>query len=133
MSHSPVSTPAGVFDYVAAARNWVDTPQVRAARAYLSQPFFDAHWEDYVTSYQAEYLDEAATRTAAIQQPGARKLAYLFRQNAGNAEQENPDGIVANVNQFLDDVAIDARRYVRTGLNIAPLLLLVAGVYLLKK
>jgi len=127
-------SPRHVFEFVENARGWVNTAAVERARSTVNDWPFGQPFEDFDSPVFSDRLLTLAAQVEAIQQPGAQKLAVLYRQAALNAREPNPDSLSSNVRQFIDDTVSDTRAVFRTGANLLPWIALAAvAVVVLKR
>ena len=98
MNTVDLSSPVTLFDSVAEARGWEDTIDVNSARAYAFA--FTPSWEGFFSDvWRADDLRTLADKVSEIRQPGAGKLAYLYRQYADDMEND-PDEFLDYVEDF---------------------------------
>jgi len=92
-------TPVALLDAVAAARGWNPSFRVDAARAYAFA--FTPTWEGFFSDvWRADDLRTLADKVDEIQQPGAAKLALVYRQVAGQLE-DDPDSAINLASAFV--------------------------------
>lgn len=125
------STPASTLKFVARARGWTPSPAYLAAVAYAET--VTPTWEGFLSDeWRASQLRDLAAMVADIGQPGANKLAYLYREAASRVEDNDYDG-VAQLSQFMQAVGKTARRgalaTVKTTQMLGPIFLAVAILY----
>jgi len=100
VNHPPNrETPVALLDAVADARGWEPSVRIDSARAYAFA--FTPTWEGFFSDvWRADDLRTLADKVDKIQQPGAAKLALVYRQVAGQLE-EDPDSAINLVASFL--------------------------------
>lgn len=107
MSRIDLSSPVTLFDSVAEARGWEDTINVTSARIYAFT--FTPSWEGFFSAaWRADDLRTLADKVSDIRQPGADKLAYLYRSYASKLEDSDPDSFFNNLKEFGKGVVDDA-------------------------
>lgn len=125
------STPASTLKFVARARQWTPSPSYLAAVAYAET--FTPTWEGFLSDeWRASQLRDLASMVEDIDQPGSKKLAFLYREAAKRVEDNDYDG-VAQLTQFMQGVGETARRGALSAVQgtkmLGPIFLAVAILY----